>query len=158
MMRDSENTEAGVKVVKYSSEYSLSQIVDLYNAALLKEPATKESIKSIIKHRPIFYLLVNDDDVVGFVNGMIITTKTDPYIARYISSKKTLIISDIVSTVSGGGRMLINKMLEYDLDIFLTAANADLINFYTKFGFSRQEVSDPDDQRIVMTYIKKNNK
>lgn len=133
---------------KIAKQY-YSTILKIYTDAYPNTNWTLKDIKNIVDKREVFYLLIHEHKICGILNGNIIKTKDDPVVYSVLKNEQTLIISDIISNVRNGGKLLMEKAIRYNLNIFITVLDSELCSFYKKFGFV--EASNENSDVIIMT-------
>ena len=145
-----------IKKLNKNDQVDIKTITRLYNIGFNNTKWVDSDIIKILEYRDIWYLLYHNNKIVGLLNGKTFTTRDDKYISKYITNKTTLIISDLISTVSGGGTMLLTILNDYKLDIFLTMKHRGLISFYRKCGFVKVPKQETGDKRLCMVkYLSK---
>lgn len=83
---------------------------------------------------------------IKFINRL--DTK-DPVVINNFNGDKVLVITNVVSEVPGKGKELIKFIIDkYKVDIFLTAKNKKLIEYYKNLGFKLLPTSRKNNPMI----------
>jgi len=142
-----------MKVVPYDSTHSIEAITKLYNTSRQDDIVTEKYVSGVLRDNPATYLLLTGSKIVGFVLGRVIDTGSNEHTSRHIVARKTLYISGIVSTRSGGSEILITKLLKYKLDMFLICGTEELMAKYRELGFLRAFGGRGDDTIKMIRYV-----
>lgn len=139
-----------INIRKFNILTDIRPVIDLYNKYLTHSKWDYKDIIELNKKRNIFFVLIENGNVVGLINGHDIEKVKDPKLKVYFINKSIIIVSDIISTVKGGGSELLQYISTYKKDTILVSINKETNKFYEKNNFVRVTPVSSNDRRLIM--------